>query len=227
MKKPYVICHMMASIDGRIDCAMTEQIEGNSYYETLELLNTDATIEGKTTAVMHYAEKGVFDSAGSPVVGKEEVFRSHEGHRWEAVVETRGSLLWPESDTPDRLCIVSQQTSRAYLDYLHQRGISYIVTGQEYVDLARSIVIMQREFGVERIGVVGGGHINGSFLREDLLDEVSMVIGPAIDGREGFCSAFDGIEASHERPFKLHLKSVRQMDDGCVWLRYNCPNTMI
>ena len=47
MKKPYVICHMMASIDGRIDCAMTEQIEGNSYYETLELLNTDATIEGK------------------------------------------------------------------------------------------------------------------------------------------------------------------------------------
>ena len=42
MKKPYVICHMMASIDGRIDCAMTEQIEGNSYYEALEALNLDA-----------------------------------------------------------------------------------------------------------------------------------------------------------------------------------------
>ena len=38
MKKPYIVCHMMASIDGRIDCAMTEQIEGNSYYEALEAL---------------------------------------------------------------------------------------------------------------------------------------------------------------------------------------------
>ena len=23
MKKPYIICHMMISLDGRIDCAMT------------------------------------------------------------------------------------------------------------------------------------------------------------------------------------------------------------
>lgn len=24
--RPYIICHMMASLDGRIDCDMTEQI---------------------------------------------------------------------------------------------------------------------------------------------------------------------------------------------------------
>ena len=191
MKKPYILCHMMASIDGRIDCAMTEQIEGNSYYEALEALNIDTTIEGKTTAVMHYAEEGAFDSGSSPAVGAEEIYRSHDTDHWEAVVETRGTLLWPESDTPHRLCIVSQLTSRAYLDYLRERGISYIVT-------------------------------NGSFLREGLLDEVSMVIGPAIDGREGFCAAFDGIEASHIHPFKLRLKSVRQMADDAIWLRYNC-----
>ena len=28
MKKPYIICHMMISLDGRIDCAMTEQLPG-------------------------------------------------------------------------------------------------------------------------------------------------------------------------------------------------------
>lgn len=26
MKKPYIICHRMTSVDGRIDCAMTEQL---------------------------------------------------------------------------------------------------------------------------------------------------------------------------------------------------------
>ena len=222
MKKPYVICHMMASIDGRIDCAMTEQIEGNSYYEALEALNLDATIEGKITALMHYAEKKQFDDGGSPAVGADEVFKSHDSKHWEAVVETYGSLMWPESDTSDRLCILSQQTSRAYLDYLRERGISYIVTGQDSVDLANATAIMFNEFGTERIGVVGGGHINGSFLSMGLLDEVSMVFGPAIDGREGFAAAFDGIEASHEHPYLLHLKSVRQMNDECVWLRYQC-----
>lgn len=222
MKKPYVICHMMASVDGRIDCAMTEQIEGNSYYEALEALNLDATIEGKITAQMHYAEKGTFDSGDSLAVGADEIFKSHDSNHWETVVETRGTLLWPEGDTPDRLCIVSQQTSRAYLDYLRQRGISYIVTGRDSVDLAQATALMYSEFGAERIGVVGGGHINGSFLATGLLDEVSMVFGPAIDGRKGFAAAFDGIEAGHEHPYKLHLKSVRQMDDECVWLRYLC-----
>ena len=28
MKKPYIVCHMMTSLDGRIDCAMTEQLPG-------------------------------------------------------------------------------------------------------------------------------------------------------------------------------------------------------
>ena len=32
MKKPYIICHMMTSVDGRIDCAMTEQLPGVQEY---------------------------------------------------------------------------------------------------------------------------------------------------------------------------------------------------
>ena len=39
MKKPYIVCHMMTSLDGRIDCAMTEQLPGvDDYYQTLEAL---------------------------------------------------------------------------------------------------------------------------------------------------------------------------------------------
>ena len=221
MKRPYVICHMMASIDGRINCDMTEQVGGNEYYEALEMLCIDTTIEGKTTALNHYAEKELFVPRDSTLVGKEEFYRSHDSRKWEAVVDTRGTLRWPEDDTPDRICILSQQASHEYLDYLRERGISYIATGSEKIDLSRALTILQCEFGSERIGVVGGGHINGSFLREELLDEVSMLYGAAIDGREGFCAAFDGIEATHTRPYMLRLKSVRQMDNDSVWIRYS------
>ena len=37
--KPYVICHMVASIDGRIDCSMVDKISGEEYYTALEQLD--------------------------------------------------------------------------------------------------------------------------------------------------------------------------------------------
>ena len=37
--RPYIICHMVASIDGRIDCAMVDQICGDEYYTTLAELD--------------------------------------------------------------------------------------------------------------------------------------------------------------------------------------------
>lgn len=61
--KPFVVCHMMASLDGRIDCAMTEYLGSKTYYAVLDELTCDTMVEGKTTAVMHYADPGVFTGA--------------------------------------------------------------------------------------------------------------------------------------------------------------------
>ena len=48
---------MMASLDGRIDCEMTEQIDDtNHYYETLASLDCPSTLEVKTTLMKHYAK---------------------------------------------------------------------------------------------------------------------------------------------------------------------------
>lgn len=42
----------------------------------------------------------------------------------------------------------------------------------------------------------------------------------AIDGRAGFAASFDGINISSE-PFMLKLKSVQQLDNGTIWVRYS------
>ena len=80
--------------------------------------------------------------------------------------------------------------------------------------------ILRCEFGVERMAVVCGGHINGAFLAAGLIDEVSMMFAPAIDGRAGFAASFDGINISSE-PFMLKLKSVQQLNNGTIWVRYS------
>ena len=51
MSKPYIVCHMMMSIDGRIDCGMTVQLAGNhEYYEALAALNAPTRVSGRVTA---------------------------------------------------------------------------------------------------------------------------------------------------------------------------------
>lgn len=57
MKKPYTICHMMISIDGRIDCAMTSKLHGvDDYYTTLDEIKVPTTVSGRVTAELEMAE---------------------------------------------------------------------------------------------------------------------------------------------------------------------------
>ncbi len=223
MNKPYVVCHMMASIDGRIDCDMTEQIGSDGYYESLKELNIDASVEGKGTAVKHYAEPVPFKATDNATIGKADFYRSHGGNHWEVVADTRGTLVFPESDTKGRLVLTSEMASKEYLEYLRKHNTSYIAVGKEKIDLAKALEILYDEFDVRRVGVVGGGHINAGFLQAGLLDEVSILFGAGIDGREGFTAAFDGVPADHVHPWRLKLEEVRRMDDDSVWLRYSFP----
>jgi 2,5-diamino-6-(ribosylamino)-4(3H)-pyrimidinone 5'-phosphate reductase len=127
MNRPYVVCHMMASLDGRIDCDMTEQIGSDGYYKSLAELNIDTSIEGKGTAVKHYAEPCAFQPADTTLVGKTDFYKSHGGNHWEAICDTRGTLRYPDSDTKDRLVLTCERASKEYLNYLKTREISYIV----------------------------------------------------------------------------------------------------
>ena len=61
MNKPYIICHMMTSVDGRIDCAMTSKLpEVDDYYTTLDEINVPTTVSGRVTAELEMADLGEF-----------------------------------------------------------------------------------------------------------------------------------------------------------------------
>ena len=61
MNKPFIVCHMMTSVDGRIDCAMTSQLPGvEDYYQTLDSLDLPTTVSGRVTAELEMASPGIF-----------------------------------------------------------------------------------------------------------------------------------------------------------------------
>ena len=221
MKKPYIICHMMTSVDGRIDCAMTEHLPGvQEYYDTLDALQAPTRVSGRVTAQLEMAQPGVFRSERSESLAREAFSKAQDADGYEVVVDTHGTLLWEENEGERPLLILtSQQVSREYLDYLNERHISWIACGDERVDLPCACEILHQEFGVEKMAVVGGGHINAGFLAAGLLDEISILIGAGIDGRGGEPAVFDGL--SKDRAVTpLKLTSVQAYDSGAVWLRY-------
>ena len=220
--KPYIICHMMASVDGRIDCAMTSKIKGvNEYYKTLDALDATTTVSGRITATLEMAEQGFFLSKDKTAIGKTTFHKAVDADGYTVIADSKGRLKFngSELDGQPLLLIVSEKASKEYLSYLEQLGISWIACGNERTDLKQAVEIMNTEFNVERMVVVGGPHINGAFLSSGLLDEVSILYGPAIDGREGMPGVFDGL-AKNAEPIQLHLKSVEQYPDGAVWMRY-------
>lgn len=222
MKKPYIICHMMTSIDGRIDCAMTSQMDGvEDYYSTLNALNVPTTVSGRVTAELEMAEPGVFEAKDRTPYGREGFSRQAEAAGYEVVVDTHGRLLWPDAAGMEKpyLILTSEQVPQEYLRYLDGQHISWIACGAEKIDLARACEILAAEFGVERMGIVGGPAINTAFLNAGLLEEVSILMGPGIDGRKEMPSVFDGRGMDYPLTH-LRLNGVQQFASGAVWLQY-------
>ena len=58
---------------------------------------------------------------------------------------------------------------------LRGEGVSYIFAGKSQLDLALTLDILNRDLGVKRLLVEGGGRINGAFLRGGLVDELSLI----------------------------------------------------
>lgn len=217
---------MIASVDGRIDCDMTEQIEGgNEYYEALESLDCPSMLMGRVTMQMHYALAEPFTTSETMPIGGEAFHIARKATAYCVGIDTHGSLQWGETEFDGQALIIitDEECPKTYHDRLTEQGISWIATGKNGINLARAMELLAEEFKVERLAVTGGGHINGAFLEAGLLDEVSYMVAPGIDGRAQMAAVFDGIADKFRPATRLSLRSVKQMGET-VWMRYKFKN---
>jgi riboflavin biosynthesis pyrimidine reductase len=222
--RPHIICHMLSSIDGRIDGAVLKGVYSDDEYEiTGDALNGDAWICGRTTMQQHFAEHGEFVSKSRKIAGLQDVFVARRAESYAISVDTLGKLLWTSDDLDgDHLiCVVSQQAPEDYLVMLREKGISYIVAGERQVALDVAVSLLTEHFGIHTLLLEGGGHINGAFADAGLVDEVSLVLVPGIDGRKGIPTLFDGMSLSTQTAVPLRLKSVEKRKNDALWIRYD------
>jgi riboflavin biosynthesis pyrimidine reductase len=214
---------MLSSIDGKIDGTSLKGLTTAGEYEaTGDLLNGDAWICGRTTMQQHFADSEPFTATSSMPAGPQPVHVARRARSYAIAVDTLGKLRWSSADIDgDHLIsVVSERVPLEYLAMLRQTGISYIVSGENAVNLENAANLLGEHFGIRILLLEGGGHINGSFLQADLVDELSVLIAPGIDGRHDIPAVFDGISPKSDKAVPFRLKSVDRRESDTLWIRY-------
>ncbi|GJE38950.1 hypothetical protein KHHGKMAE_3027 [Methylobacterium persicinum] len=227
--RPHVICHMTTSVDGRIKVRRW-LADADRHYERIHgELNGDAWMCGRITM------QGYADSAdplpetpaddGAPVPRQDHVAK-RDAVGYAVALDARGRLDWGARNdiTGDHIVVVlTESVPDEHLRALRAGGQSYLFAGEREVDFALAVRKLKALFGIERLLVEGGGHINGSMLKAGVIDELSLLLAPAVDGVSGTPAVFDfrGDEAdSMGKRRRLDLETCERLDDGTVWLRY-------
>lgn len=138
-------------------------------------------------------------------------------------IDPQGRIRWDSAEMRgDRLVVITTgRASPGYLADLRAKEISYLLGGKSRIDFGSVLERLGRIFGLRKLMLEGGGSINGALLAAGLVDEISLLVCPVVDGAAGAPTVFDlpkgreGAKAS-----ALRLFAMKARPGGVVWLRY-------
>ena len=230
MERPRIIFHILQSMDGNID--------GNFFSapETMPVLreysriragyNCDAVISGATTAAEIYTDGFVSNlPAASEFVTRTD-YQATKADRYAVVIDGTGTVNWQKGTVERKgqqmhvITVLQENVADAYLAQLQKAGVSYIFAGKNKLDLRLAVQKLKVQYGIQTMLLAGGGIVDWAFLQAGLIDELSLVIPPVVDGGIGLATAFDESPFCQGAPASFALKDVQKLPGDGVWLRY-------
>jgi riboflavin biosynthesis pyrimidine reductase len=228
--KPHVVCLMAASVDGRtLHSRWRPKGAGADLFEKVhDEIAGDAWLIGRVTG-SEFAKGKPYPAATTETFPREHWFARKGAKAYGVVLDANGKIGWGRSDIGgDPIVVVlTESVPDSHLAGLRGEGVSYIFAGKSELDLARALDILNRELGVKRLLLEGGGGSNGAFLRAGLVDELNLILCPAVDGGKGAPSIFDSTEGEKDQRAPvtaMTLESTRPLGSGALLLRYLIQN---
>jgi len=250
MNRPHIVVHTVASVDGRVSLGVDRtgfEDAGDERWQAIWASATSLDESVRTLVSLHNPDvllegSGSFVKEGEdlrPLPPSEfdvselrrdyvpEAVIHRPGHRgWFAVVDGRGRVRAGMKEFPGwegwhTLHLVSEAAPSEYLALLRRSGIPYLMAGRHHVDLAEVMGKLKTLLGVERVVCTAGSRLNGALLRAGLVDELSLVLLPALIGGSETPSLFRSPDLGPtDWPARLRLVSVDAEPLGRVNLHY-------
>ena len=236
MNRPYIICHMTVSLDGKVTGEHLSRANHSPasevYYEYNRDLGADGFICGRVTMEGSFTGGWYPDLNQYPAVhhdlDRKMDFMLDDMTGFYAVAfDPHGRLGWksnriidpdgdPGYDSAQIIEVLTEQVDPRYLGYLEAMEIPYIFAGETEIDMEFALFKLRNIIGINKLLLEGGSIINGAFQRAGVIDELSLVVDPVIGG-EGKPLCMDSqVEEYELADMKNH--------DGIVWMNYRRKN---
>ena len=230
MPKPYIICHMVTSIDGKVtgdflSCPECEKAT-DIYYELNREYNRNGAngfICGRVTMESSFTGGWYPDlTKYEPIDNKDDFITDNLSGFYAVSFDPKGKLGWksnkiidedPGYDDAQIIELLTEQVDGRYLAYLQYMEIPYIFAGETEIDVKIALEKLKSLVGINSILLEGGSIINGYFQRTGVIDELSLVVAPIIADADDKPLFMNSTASSFE------LKKVKQYDD-VVWMNY-------
>lgn len=225
--RPYVICHMCTSIDGKILGERWGRLPG--YKHQSDLFETTAASFGIGAWMVGTTTMDEFDGQKTRLPRSKRAIphRDHIANRNARTLaigaDAKGVLRFQESevDGDHVVLLVTERATNDYLAHLQAAGVSYLFCGRTEIDLRTALRKLGSAFRLRKLMLQGGGKFNGAMLHAGLVDEISHITVPAADGGMDISSMFD---IPGKPPAKaaatLRLFSHKTLPGGAVWCKY-------
>ena len=232
MNRPYIICHMVMSIDGKVtgdylfrpECEKATEI----YYDINRNYIANGFICGRVTMESSFTNGWYPDlTKYKPVKHDMDLkmdFMLDDMSGFYAVAfDPSGKLGWKSNRIVDEdpgyggaqiIEVLTEQVDPRYLGYLEEMEIPYIFAGGAEIDVELALFKLKSIVGADTLLLEGGSIVNGYFERADLIDELSLVVAPTIADTEAKPLFMNSQIADYE------LKEIKQYKDSVVWMNY-------
>jgi riboflavin biosynthesis pyrimidine reductase len=220
---------MVSSIDGKLHPSRyttspdgTKADWSTAYEEIHDTLNPDAWIVGRVT-MAEMAKGKPHAPTGNVTVERPNHFAAKDARPFAIALDRSGKVHFAKQDiNGDHVVVLlGGNVPDSHLAELAGDGISYIVSEAPEIDLAVALDVLGRELGIKRLALEGGGGINRSFLAAGLVDELSIIVAPALDGQSGTTSIIESGDTGLAGKIELSLKSCNKLDHGAIHLVYD------
>jgi 2,5-diamino-6-(ribosylamino)-4(3H)-pyrimidinone 5'-phosphate reductase len=223
INRPFVFINVAVTADGKMD---TFERKGSAISSVRDKERVDR-LRAEADAVM-VGGRTLLDedpklTVKSKTLRAERVAHAQSPNPIKVGVVTKADIQ-PDSNFlkvgPARIVIfTTDQTSKAKVEILRNRGVEVFVHDSPRVDLEKALHTL-KELGVERLMVEGGGTLNFELLRLGLVDELSMYVAPMIFGGESAPTAAAGSGVGRGAAILLRLVKSEVHEDGGVVLQY-------
>lgn len=222
MSLPHVILHNAVSLDGRIDHFA---LDVGQYYELAATWEADCSLTGSDTIILSLQAAGIPPDSEMPE--HPPSVDPEDTRPLLVVTDSRGRVrnwqyLREVGHWRDVMALCSRSTPKSYLKYLELNKVSYLIAGDGRIDLRQALELLGRDLGIKIVRVDSGGTLNGALLRAGLVNEVSVLVYPALVGGFSPASLYRAPDLkSAEGVIDLELRSFEKLPGGVMWLRYD------